>query len=68
MQSNDQQIVRGDLTAGQFSVWYLKAGELLAVDAINRPGDFIIGKRWIGERKYPDVTKLADVSIDLKTI
>jgi 3-phenylpropionate/trans-cinnamate dioxygenase ferredoxin reductase subunit len=68
MQNHDQQIVRGDSTTGHFSVWYLRAGELLAVDAINRPGDFIVGKRWIGERKYPDVAKLADANVDLKTI
>ncbi len=68
LQGHDQQIVRGDPTTGHFSVWYLKAGELLAVDAINRPGDFMAGKKWIGERKHPDVIKLADATVDLKTI
>jgi len=68
LQGHDQQVVRGDPQSGHFSVWYLKAGELLAVDAINRPGDFIIGKRWIGERKFPDASKLADVGVDLKSI
>jgi 3-phenylpropionate/trans-cinnamate dioxygenase ferredoxin reductase component len=68
LQGYDQQIVRGDPQSGHFSVWYLKAGELLAVDAINRAGDFIVGKRWIGERKHPDVTKLADVNLELKAI
>jgi len=68
LQNHDQQVVRGDAATGHFSVWYLKAGELLAVDAINRPGDFIIGKRWIGERKHPDLAKLADASVDIKTI
>jgi hypothetical protein len=38
------------------------------VDALNRPGDFIIGKRWIGERKHPDIGKLADATTDLKTL
>ena len=66
--SHDQHIVRGDPFSNQFSVWYLKHGELLAVDAINRPGDFIIGKRWIGERKFPEIEKLADLSIDLKNL
>jgi 3-phenylpropionate/trans-cinnamate dioxygenase ferredoxin reductase subunit len=68
MQGHDQQIVRDDPATGHFSVWYLKAGELFAVDAINRPGDFIVGKRWIGERKRPDVAQLADVMVELKTI
>jgi 3-phenylpropionate/trans-cinnamate dioxygenase ferredoxin reductase subunit len=68
MQGHDRQVVRGDPNSGQFSVWYLKDGELLAVDAINRPGDFMIGKRWIGERKHPDPDKLCDVAQDLKTL
>ncbi len=68
MQGHDQQVVRGAPESGQFSVWYLKAGELLAVDAINRPGDFMTAKRWIGERKHPDSVKLADITQDLKTL
>ena len=68
LQGYDQQIIRGDSNDGRFSVWYLKAGELLAVDAINRPGDFIVGKRWIGERKHPDAAKLADTTVDLKSL
>jgi 3-phenylpropionate/trans-cinnamate dioxygenase ferredoxin reductase component len=67
-QGHDQQILRGSPAEGHFSLWYLKAGELLAVDAINRSGEFILGKRWIGEHKHPDSAKLADVSIDLKTL
>jgi 3-phenylpropionate/trans-cinnamate dioxygenase ferredoxin reductase component len=68
MQGHDQQIVRGDISTGQFSVWYLKSSELLAVDAINRPGDFMQGKKWISEHKHPDAIKLADANVDLKTI
>ncbi len=68
MQGHDRQVVRGDPKSGHFSVWYLKDGELLAVDAINRPGDFITAKRWIGERKHPDPDKLCDVAQDLKSL
>jgi 3-phenylpropionate/trans-cinnamate dioxygenase ferredoxin reductase subunit len=68
MQGHDKQVVRGDPLTGQFSVWYLKAGELLAVDAINRPGDFMTGKKWITERKHPDFVKLADTALDLKSL
>jgi hypothetical protein len=30
--------------------------------------DFMNGKKWIAERKHPDTTRLADPSVDLKTI
>lgn len=66
----DRLIVRGDAHAepAQFSVWYLRGDEVLAVDAINRPGDFMLGKKWIAERKHVDAEKLADVSVDLKSL
>ena len=63
-----EQILRGAVEARQFSVWYLRNDEILAVDAINRPADFMTGKRWIGERKHIDSVKLADVSCDLKSL
>jgi 3-phenylpropionate/trans-cinnamate dioxygenase ferredoxin reductase component len=68
LQGHDKQVVRGDPTSGQFSVWYLKGDEVLAVDAINKPGDFMTGKRWIGERKHLDAAKLCDAAQDLKTL
>ena len=43
-------------------------GDLLAVDAINSPKDFMQGKKWIAERKHPDPVQLADLSVDLKTL
>jgi 3-phenylpropionate/trans-cinnamate dioxygenase ferredoxin reductase subunit len=67
-QGYDQVVVRGEPASGHFSVWYLKGGELLAVDAVNRPGEFMHGKRWIGERKAPDLARLADPDIALKQI
>jgi len=64
----DQAVVRGDPDAGSFALYYLARGELLAVDAVNSPRDFMTGKKWIAERKHPDAGKLADTAIDLKTI
>jgi 3-phenylpropionate/trans-cinnamate dioxygenase ferredoxin reductase subunit len=64
----DQAVVRGDPETGKFALYYLAQGELLAVDAINSPKDFMTGKRWIAERKRPDPAKLADTEVDLKTL
>jgi 3-phenylpropionate/trans-cinnamate dioxygenase ferredoxin reductase subunit len=64
----DQTVLRGDPSSGSFGLFYLLDGELLAVDAINNPRDFMTGKRWIAERKRPDPARLADTSVDLKTI
>ena len=67
-QGYDQTVMRGDPATGRFALYYLANGELLAVDAVNAPRDFMIGKRWVSERKSPDVNKLADPGADLKTI
>jgi 3-phenylpropionate/trans-cinnamate dioxygenase ferredoxin reductase subunit len=64
----DQTVMRGDPAGDSFGLFYLASGELLAVDAINNPRDFMTGRKWIAERKRPDPVKLADTSTDLKTI
>jgi 3-phenylpropionate/trans-cinnamate dioxygenase ferredoxin reductase subunit len=67
-QGYDAAVLRGDPQTGRFALYYLAQGELLAVDAVNSPRDFMTGKRWIAERKHPDAAKLGDTSIDLKTL
>ncbi|MBC7982646.1 MAG: FAD-dependent oxidoreductase [Candidatus Obscuribacterales bacterium] len=68
MRNHTRQVLRGEPQSGHFSVWYLNDDEVLAVDAINRPGDFMIGKRWIGEHKRLNASQLADVSVELKSL
>lgn len=67
-QGYDQTVMRGDPATGRFALYYLENGELLAVDAVNSPRDFMVGKRWVTERKSPDTNRLADAGVDLKTI
>jgi 3-phenylpropionate/trans-cinnamate dioxygenase ferredoxin reductase subunit len=67
-QGYDRTVVRGDPDAGRFALYYLADGELLAVDAVNSPKDFMAGKKWIAERKHPDPVRLADPATDLKTL
>jgi 3-phenylpropionate/trans-cinnamate dioxygenase ferredoxin reductase component len=67
-QGHDQIVVRGDPASGHFAIYYLLAGELIAVDAVNSPRDFMSGRKLIAERRRPDPTRLADPSIDLKTL
>jgi 3-phenylpropionate/trans-cinnamate dioxygenase ferredoxin reductase subunit len=67
-QGYDQVVRRGDPDSGKFALYYLASGELLAVDAVNSPKDFMTGKKWIAERKHPDPVLLADPATDLKTL
>lgn len=57
----DQVVLRGNPTTGRsFAAFYLRKGQLIAADCINRPQEFIVSKRLIGEQKPVDGHRLAD--------
>ncbi len=65
-QGFDQQVLRGDPATRSFSVCYLKGGELIALEAVNHPGDYMAARKLIAERAHPRLEKLADPRIPLK--
>jgi 3-phenylpropionate/trans-cinnamate dioxygenase ferredoxin reductase subunit len=67
-QGYEQTVLRGNPDSGKFALYYLAQGELLSVDAVNSPKDFMTARKWIAERKRPDTAKLADPLVDLKSI
>lgn len=64
----DNLVVRGDPAARKFSVWYLKNGKALAVDAINDPASFAAGKKLIIAATPLDPAQLADPGVNLKEL
>ena len=64
----DEVVLRGDPAARSFAAFYLGAGQLLGVDAINSPKDFIAAKKLVANRARiaPDV--LRDASVDLASL
>ena len=62
----DTQVVRGDMDANAFAVFYLKDGRVVAADAVNRPKEFMICKQLIG--REVDAAVLADPAADLKKL
>ena len=56
--------VAGDGTA----FWYFAGDRLLAVDAINDPRAYMVGKRLIEMGKSPPAAALADPATDLKAL
>jgi 3-phenylpropionate/trans-cinnamate dioxygenase ferredoxin reductase subunit len=65
-QGFDRCILRGDPAARGFSACYLREGELIALDAINSPKDYMAARKLIAERARPDPARLPDPSIALK--
>ncbi|NKX55915.1 NAD(P)/FAD-dependent oxidoreductase [Arthrobacter mobilis] len=57
---HDQMVVRGDPGSGVFSVLYLSAGRLVAIDSVNNPVDFAKGSALIKQRAQIAPEVLAD--------
>ena len=64
----DDVVIRGDLQAASFSCLYLRAGRLVACDAINAPRDFVQSKALIAERMTIDPRRLGDSGTQLKDL
>ena len=62
----DRCVVRGDPATRSFSACYLRNGELLALDAINSPRDYMAARKLIAERAVLDADRLADPATPLK--
>src|SRR6185437_9162732 len=48
----DDVVVRGNMSSGNFSIFYLQQQRVVGVSAINSPRDIAIGRRLI-ERRMP---------------
>jgi 3-phenylpropionate/trans-cinnamate dioxygenase ferredoxin reductase subunit len=62
----DRAVVRGDPAARTFSVSYLRQGELIALDAVNHPKDYMAARKLISERARLDPARLCDPTLALK--
>lgn len=49
----DQSVVRGDSETRSFAVFYYRAGVLIAVDAINRPAEFVAARKLLDQGLSP---------------
>ncbi len=66
--SPDKLVIRGAPEDAKFAVFHLLEGRVLAVEAVNAPGEFMAGKQMIAKRITPDVERLADVDTQLKSL
>lgn len=65
----DQLVIRGDPQAARsFAAFYLKDGRLVAADCVNRPQEFMLSKKIIGEQRDVSAERLADESIAVKEL
>jgi 3-phenylpropionate/trans-cinnamate dioxygenase ferredoxin reductase subunit len=63
----DATVVRGDVATRSFSVIYLKAGCVIALDCVNAVKDYVQGKALVEAGTIVDPAALADSNVPLKT-
>ncbi len=65
---HDQAVLRGDPATRSFSVVYLKAGRVIAIDCVNATKDYVQGRMIVtaGLRAMPE--ELADAETPLKAL
>jgi 3-phenylpropionate/trans-cinnamate dioxygenase ferredoxin reductase subunit len=63
---HDATVLRGDPATRSFSVIYLKAGRIIALDCVNAVKDYVQGKALVEGGVAVDPAALADTEIPLK--
>ena len=64
----DEVLLRGDPASGKFAIFHLKGDLVQAVEAINSPPEFMMGKNLILSRKPVNKAKLADPAVSMKEV
>lgn len=64
----DQIVVRGDPATRKFAVFHLSGRRLQAVEAINSPPEFMVGRQWLASRREIDPVRLADTRLSMKEV
>ena len=65
---HDDAVLRGDIAARSFSVVYLKAGRVIALDCVNATKDYVQGRALVMARASPPRAQLADANVPLKSL
>ncbi|HVZ44219.1 MAG TPA: FAD-dependent oxidoreductase [Ramlibacter sp.] len=64
----DRCVIRGSFEAHSFCAFYLAGDRVLAVDAVNRPAEFMAVRRALARPLVVDAAKIADESIALREL
>jgi 3-phenylpropionate/trans-cinnamate dioxygenase ferredoxin reductase subunit len=65
---HDRAVLRGDPRTRSFSVVYLKAGRVIAIDCVNATKDYVQGRMIVTAGLLATAEQLADTETPLKTL
>jgi 3-phenylpropionate/trans-cinnamate dioxygenase ferredoxin reductase subunit len=61
-------VLRGSIEAAKFAVFHLRDGRIRALEAVNAPGEFVVGKKLIGEGRPVSPDALGDVGVPMSKV
>jgi 3-phenylpropionate/trans-cinnamate dioxygenase ferredoxin reductase component len=64
----DETIVRGDPISRKFAVFHLRNGAVAAVESVNAPSEYLVGRKLIADGVRLSAERLADRSVAIKNI
>ena len=64
----DTIVMRGDPSARKFAVFHLRDGAVAAVESVNTPAEYLVGRKLIADAVGVPAERLADTSIAMKNI
>ena len=64
----DSHVVRGELASGSFSLFHFKRDRLRAVEAINQPRDYIVGRMLLEKNITPTKEQAVDAEFNMKSL
>ena len=67
-EDHDEIVTRGSMTERNFMLFYLKKGELIAINSVNNPKEFLISKKLVANKLKISSDVLCDQSTDLKNL
>jgi len=64
----DQDVVRGDPQSGAFSVFRYRGDRLLSIETVNRPSDYMLGRKLLATGIAPPIAMVRDAGADLRSL
>ncbi|MDT8760489.1 FAD-dependent oxidoreductase [Sphingomonas psychrotolerans] len=65
---HDAIVLRGDAASRSFSLLYLRAGRVIALDCVNATKDYVQGRKLVLDAATVDPARLADTATPLKDL
>lgn len=65
--ADDQIVVRGDPASRKFAAFHLRDGAVAAVEAVNAPSEYLVGRKLIAAGSHVAPERLADLSVPMKS-